>query len=205
MRIGIIDYGMGNIGSVFHALSTLSKGVVVVEDPADLGLVEKVVLPGVGAFGDGIRQLRSRGWADALGDEILIRHKPFLGICLGMQLLADYGTENGMSRGLGWIRGHVAQLTPGDASHRIPHIGWNDVRFHLKTGLFAGMGDTHTFYFLHSYVLHLDTPEIVSGVCDYGIPFAAGIEIDNIWATQFHPEKSQNAGLAVLRNFTDRT
>ena len=128
------------------------------------------------------------------------RGKPFLGLCLGQQLLAATGTEHGAHLGLGWIAGSVDRLAPG-AGLRIPQIGWNDVQFTPGSRMYAGLGESRNFYFVHSYVLLPQDASLVNGVCEHGQSFAASIESGNIWATQYHPEKSQKAGLAVLKNF----
>lgn len=201
VRIAIIDYGMGNLRSVMNAFASLGADARVAEVPADLASADRIVLPGVGAFGDGMENLRRLGWIPALEREVREGGKPFLGICLGMQLLATEGTEFGAHKGLGWIPGAADRIQPSDPSLRVPHIGWNDVRFVRRNGLFAGLGETDTFYFVHSYALMPEDGGIVSGVCDYGGEFAAGIESGNLYATQFHPEKSQKAGMSVLRNF----
>jgi imidazole glycerol-phosphate synthase subunit HisH len=203
MRIAVIDYEMGNLRSVTNAFNALGSSVEIVAHPEQLRVADAVVLPGVGAFGDGIRNLRERGFVDALDEEIRTRGKAFLGLCLGMQLLATTGTEHGSNAGLGWIPGGVRRLEQNDSTLRIPHIGWNDVRFTTTNGLYAGLGESQTFYFAHSYVLDPEDPGVVSGLCDYGSEFVASIEMSNIFGTQFHPEKSQKAGLAVLGRFLD--
>lgn len=201
MELLIIDYGMGNLQSVVNAFSVLGCRAQVSNRPEDLRTAERVVLPGVGAFGDGISNLQAAGWIEVLEEEVRHKGKPFLGLCLGMQLLATTGTEHGRHAGLNWITGTVERLKSNDPAIRVPHIGWNDVRFSRKDGLYSGLGDSAVFYFVHSYVLCPGDATIVSGFCSYGIEFAASVEMDNIWATQYHPEKSQRAGLQVLRNF----
>lgn len=197
--IAIIDYGMGNLRSVGNAFQSMGADVVIVSSPAGLDAAHGVVLPGVGAFGDGMRNLHERGFVEALEKDILQRGKPFLGLCLGLQLLGDKGFEHGEHDGLGWIPGKVARLEV--APLRIPHIGWNDVKFVRKDGLFAESGDMQAFYFVHSYALVPEDPSVISGVCDYGSEFCAAVQRDNIHATQFHPEKSHKAGLSVLANW----
>jgi glutamine amidotransferase len=202
MATAIINYGLGNIRSVANAIETLNHEAVIADRPGMLESAERVILPGVGAFGDGMRSLSEGGWVDALEHNILKVGKPFLGLCLGMQLLASNGTEHGIHKGLGWIRGTVDRLRSTD-DLRIPHIGWNDVRFVRRDGLYAGQDESSVFYFVHSYVLQPEDPKVVSGVCSYGEEFVASIECQNIFGTQFHPEKSQKAGLAVLKRFLD--
>jgi glutamine amidotransferase len=201
--IAIIDYGMGNLGSVFNALQVLGFPAKIAAEPQDLHSARGIILPGVGAFGDGMRQLRERGFVDALEAEVRQQGKPFLGLCLGLQLLATKGFEHGENAGLGWIPGVVDRLTPA-AEHvplRVPHIGWNDVRFLRSDGLYAGAGAAQSYYFVHSFALRPDDPEVVSGVCDYGGEFVASVEWQNISATQFHPEKSHKMGLHLLKNW----
>ena len=199
--VAIINYGMGNLRSVMNALLALDCPVMIAHAPADLAEADKIVLPGVGAFGDGMQHLQSGGWLEALETEVRQKRKPFLGICLGMQLLGSKGYELGEHEGLDWIPGSVDRLTVEDPDLRIPHIGWNDVCFTRTEGLYAGLGERQTFYFVHSYVLCPQDPRVISGLCTHGTPFAASLEWENIRATQFHPEKSQKAGIAVLRNF----
>jgi glutamine amidotransferase len=201
VRVAIIDYGMGNLRSVANAVQALGGRPAVVRQPAALRDADHIILPGVGTFGDGMRNLEAGDWVGALEDEVLGCGKPFLGICLGMQLLATYGTEHGRFKGLNWVEGSADRLERTDERLRLPHIGWNDVRFTRPDGMYAGLGVGQVFYFIHSYALRPADEAVVSGWCDYGTTFAASIERDNVWATQFHPEKSQKAGLTLLRNF----
>ncbi len=200
-RVSIIDYGMGNLKSIANALTAVGADVKVAVSPNDLGAAARIVLPGVGAFGDGMSSLKERGWMEALNEEVMIKKKTFLGVCLGMQLLASASTEHGEHEGFGWISGRVDKIS--SAGVRVPHIGWNDVRLVKREGLYSGIDDPQAFYFVHSYVFRPDDPSVVSGVCSYGTDFAASIEKENIYATQFHPEKSHKKGLAVLKNFLE--
>lgn len=204
MHILIIDYGMGNLRSVANAFEAIGCIVAISTAPEDLRIADGIVLPGVGAFGDGMKNLQSTGWIDSLEKEVRQNRKPFLGICLGMQLLAATGTEFGVYKGLSWIPGIVKKLPSENPKIRVPHIGWNEVHFKKKDGLYAGLGDTQAFYFVHSYMLVPENPTIVSGICSYGVNFVASIETENIFATQFHPEKSHKIGLAVLKNFLNQ-
>ncbi|MEA3210629.1 MAG: imidazole glycerol-phosphate synthase subunit HisH [Chthoniobacter sp.] len=198
--IAIIDYGMGNLSSVHNAFDALDCPSTIAAQPAQLREAAGIVLPGVGAFGDGMRNLRERGFIEELEKQVRDGGKPFLGLCLGLQLLATRGFEHGENAGLNWIPGVVErlQLPPG---LRVPHIGWNDVRFVKKDLLYTGLGEMHAFYFVHSFAFRPDDPRVVSGVCEYGGEFVASIEFENISATQFHPEKSHQHGLSVLRNW----
>ena len=197
----IINCGMGNLQSVANAFNALGCPTQISSRPEDLRGADRIVLPGVGAFGEGISHLQTAGWVAVLEEEVRQKSKPFLGICLGMQLLATTGTEHGTYRGLGWIPGIVERIKSDDPAIRVPHIGWNDVSFTQKGSMYADMGDSGIFYFVHSYVLRPENSSFISGLCRYGIEFAASIETGNIWATQYHPEKSQKVGLKVLKNF----
>jgi glutamine amidotransferase len=204
--VGIIDYGMGNLRSVWNAFRFIGTDAIIMSNAAELEKAHAVVLPGVGAFGDGMRNLHERGWVDALEAHVRRKGKPLLGICLGMQLLATTGFEHGVNAGLNWIQGVVERIpaAPDNPAIRVPHVGWNDVRFTKGDGLYAGLGEARSFYFVHSYHMKPADPTIIGGVCDHGVALAASIEVDNVWATQFHPEKSHQAGLTILRNFARR-
>lgn len=198
----IVDYGMGNIRSVSKALECITNEEVSISAvPEDLTKASRVVLPGVGAFGDGIASLKKGGWIDALKNAVLQEKKPFLGICLGMQMLAEESFEHGRYPGLGWIKGNVTRFVPNTPELKIPHVGWNDILFKKDNPLFRGVREKADFYFVHSFHLTDTEPEIIAATCEYGYPFVAAIKKDNIFATQFHPEKSQQQGLQILKNF----
>lgn len=199
--VTIVEYGMGNLRSVAKAFEALGYKALITDDASDIELAERIVLPGVGAFGEGARQLRERGLSDVLEERVCSQGVPFLGICLGMQLLAEQGMENGTHRGLAWISGNVIRLPLVDPALRVPHIGWNDVTVHGDSVLLRGVGATAAFYFAHGYHLESTDPALVRGTCDYGSHIVAVIEQGHIFGTQFHPEKSQRVGLAVLKNF----
>jgi glutamine amidotransferase len=201
--IGIIDYGLGNLASVAGAVDKLGFEGVVSADPDVLGHAEKLILPGVGAFGDGMKNLIERGLAAPLAQYVLKERRPIFGICLGFQLFAEEGEEFGHHQGLGWIPARARRLTPLDQSLRIPHVGWNGLRQERDSLLFSELADDSVFYYLHSYVLDSREPDCVIGTCDYGETFAAAIQSGNIYGTQFHPEKSQRAGLKLLGNFLE--
>ena len=198
--IVVVDYGMGNVRSVVNALAALGAEAQVSSSPAALDAAERLILPGVGAFGEAMRRIGERGLVEPLERQVA-RGKPILGICLGMQLLAALGWEHGAHRGLGWIAGQVRRLEPADPSLRVPHIGWNEVTPGAPGRLLAGVPAGSTFYFVHSYHFVPEDPERVTGHCDHGGRFAAVVEWGHVVGTQFHPEKSQQAGLLLLKNF----
>jgi imidazole glycerol-phosphate synthase subunit HisH len=200
MKVGIINYGMGNLGSVRRALEDLDAEVVIADRPELLSDVDRMVLPGVGAFGEAMARLRAHGWEAALQREVHDRGKVLLGICLGMQMLGTSSDENGLTAGLGFIPGEVRRLDAMGCGLRIPHVGWNDVRFTDGASLFAGIPQSIDFYFVHSYALDPGS----AGVCAtarYDADMAAAVELGRVLGTQFHPEKSSVAGRQVLRNF----
>ncbi len=195
----VVNYGMGNLRSVVNAFVAAGGAVTVSTDPHDLDGAGSVVLPGVGAFGDGMAKLGSGGWLEPL-TAVADRGVPVLGICLGMQLLASTSEEHGVHRGLGWIPGRVTRLPSTDPAIRIPHIGWNDVEIVAPSPILADLGPQPAFYFVHSFALETDAPG-VSAVCTHGAPFAAVVQRDNVFGVQFHPEKSHVTGIRLLSNF----
>ena len=200
--VALIDYGSGNLRSAEKALARAGGAVLVTADPEAVVKSERIVLPGVGAFADCMRGLSAiPGMIDALRENVLERGVPFLGICVGMQLMASIGHEFGDHAGLDWISGEVGRLEPADPSLKVPHMGWNELTVARPHPLFAGIGhDAHT-YFVHSYAMKTRDPAHVLATSDYGGTFAAAVGRDNIAGTQFHPEKSQAVGLAMLANF----
>ena len=199
--VGVIDYGMGNLLSVRHALEMLGAEVVICRTPDDVRDVARLVLPGVGAFPDCMRNLTESGLAAALHEAVKERHKPILGICLGMQAMARRGFEGGETEGLGWFDADVVRLEPDDPTLRVPHVGWNDITYRADSPLFQGLPPSPDVYFVHSYQVSCRTPEDVDATCAYGGSVTAAIRRGNIAATQFHPEKSQEYGLRLLANF----
>ncbi|MFC1821081.1 imidazole glycerol phosphate synthase subunit HisH [Thermodesulfobacteriota bacterium] len=199
--IGIVDYGLGNILSVYHALEMVGADIKVCPDPESLTGIDRIVLPGVGAFRDCMANLVERGFVEVLEKAVLKQGKPILGICLGMQAMARRSFEGGEYQGLGWIDGDVVGLEPRDPSMRVPHIGWNDIQYRTNSQLFEGLPGSPDFYFVHSYHLNCDDQDDVDAICDYGGPVTAAVRRGNIFATQFHPEKSQDYGLKILENF----
>ncbi|MCS6864367.1 MAG: imidazole glycerol phosphate synthase subunit HisH [Gemmataceae bacterium] len=196
----IVDYGMGNLRSVQKALESVGHAAIISGDPRRVAAAGKVVLPGVGAFRDAIARLRESGLADAVRQHI-DRQRPFLGICLGMQLLFSRDHEDGLHEGLGIFQGDVIRFRPTPGL-KIPHMGWNTLRFRQPhCPLFAGLPPEPAVYFVHSYFPVPESPDIVAAEADYPTAFCAAVWKDHIFATQFHPEKSQHIGLRMLRNF----
>ncbi len=198
--VGIVDYGRGNLTSVRNAFLAIGSAVRMLADPADMKGVSHLILPGVGAFGEAMERLNAFGWIPAMHEHAMEKQRPMLGICLGMQLLAGTGTEYGNFAGLGWVPGTVSKLIP-TSEQRIPHIGWNDVELAGDSPLFAGLKNLQDFYFVHSYAFRPTDTRCVTGWCNHGGRFAACLQQNNLFATQFHPEKSQRAGLRLLENF----
>ena len=196
MKIAIIDYGMGNLKSVYKAFLSLGLDAVVSSDAKEILRADKVVLPGVGAFKDAMSELKKSGLTDVIY-ETVEKEKPFLGICLGMQLLFDKSYEYGEVEGLKILKGEIVKL---DVPLKVPHMGWNTLKFIKKDPIFTGLADNSYVYFVHSY--YLETKEdIVSSTTDYGKEIAVSVQKDNIFGAQFHPEKSGDVGLQMLRNF----
>jgi glutamine amidotransferase len=199
--IAVVDCGMGNLHSVRLAFDRLGAEVAVVQRPEELREGERIVFPGVGAFGECVRRLRESGFAAALEAEVLRKGKPLLGICLGMQVLAESGEEYGCHAGLGWIRGGVRRLRADGKQVKVPHVGWNDVQWQTDSPLFAQLRRPAAFYFVHGYHLTPDDPSVTAATCEHGQVFTAAIQWNNVFAVQFHPEKSQRDGLRLLSNF----
>lgn len=198
-NIVVIDYGMGNIGSVCNALDNLGCNYNVTNNKKDLMATDAIILPGVGAFGAAMENLQSLDLVGELTRQVMNKKKLYLGICLGMQLIADDSVEMGYAKGFGWIRAHVQKITPS-LGLMTPHVGWNNVQYSNQTPLFERIDDGSHFYFDHSYHVQC-TPELITGTCEYGGTWVSALQKDNIFATQFHPEKSQRNGLKLLRNF----
>ena len=199
-RIGVIDCGISNVGSVRNAFDYLGIACDLVTRAEDIADCSHVVLPGDGSFPVGMRMLRERGLDEAIRTAAR-RGIPLLGICLGMQLLADRGEEFALTDGLGLTCGHVVRMCPDDSNLSVPQIGWNDVTFYRETRLSHGLGERAPFYFMQGYAFADPSASAVAGVCDYGGPVVAMIEEGHLFGVQFHPEKSQRAGLTILKNF----
>lgn len=203
MNVGIVNFGLGNIASVHKAVETVGHRAFILDDPAHLAGTDRIILPGVGAFGDGMLRLERGGWVGPIHDAAVAR-KPLLGICLGMQFLADSGTEGGECKGLGLIPGTIVSLRELGCSERVPHVGWNETRTRREDELFAGLPGTNDYYYVHSYAFRAGSDEDVLATVDYGCEITAVVRRASVWGTQFHPEKSSKAGLHLLRNFIER-
>ena len=208
LSVALIDYGSGNLRSAEKALARAASegatghGIVVTADATRVAEAERIVLPGVGAFADCMKGVSSiPGMIAALEDSVLRRGVPFLGICVGMQLLAEMGREHGNHKGLGWIPGEVVRLTPAEPALKVPHMGWNSLSLLQPHALFEGMADGVDVYFVHSYYLRPRDPAHILASTDYAGSIPAIVGRDNIAGTQFHPEKSQAVGLAFLERF----
>ncbi len=198
--IGIIDYGMGNLRSVYNALDYIGQDAELITDAAKLPEYERLILPGVGAFTKAMNNLRSRGFEPGIKAHVE-EEKPFLGICLGMQLLATKGVESGDTTGLDVIPGEVIPMELGP-DYLIPHVGWNNVDNSYSHPLFAGVKKNIDFYFVHSFHFVTSDTASILGRTDYGGPFVSIVASGSVVGVQFHPEKSQQGGLAILENFT---
>ncbi len=202
-RVAVVDYGAGNLRSVVRALARSGLAPDITGDPAAVRSADAIVLPGVGAFADAMSHLAEKGLDDAVR-EAIGAGRPYLGLCLGLQVLFDESDEHGVTRGLGLLAGRVERFPspgePGAPSH-VPHIGWNTVRFRGDHPLISALPPEDAYYFVHSYRAVPRDPDVIVGVVDYGAPFAAAVAKENVVAVQFHPEKSQNAGRRLLDAF----
>ena len=208
MKIAIIDYETGNLKSVSKALELASNNVFkksnieIINSVKDINNFDKVVLPGQGSFKQCYQSLNSiHGILDGLTDFVIVKKKPILGICVGMQLFANFGDEDGGSDGLGWIEGKVKKISLKDLSLKLPHMGWNNIKISSHSKLLSGINNDSHFYFVHSYSYDVDEKKYVSATTNYSVDIASAIEKDNIFGTQFHPEKSQANGIKILENF----
>lgn len=196
--IAIIDYGAGNLFSVKNALDYLGLENIITNNPKDLEAADKLILPGVGAFPDAMRMLGESGLVDVIKEQV--KHKPLLGICLGMQMLFEKGYEFGETEGLGFIKGSVKYMELENLP--VPHIGWNSLEFNEKSPLLDKCSDGDFVYFVHSYAAECPS-ENVAAYCDYGMKVPALVQNGNVYGAQFHPEKSGEVGLNILKNFSN--
>ncbi len=199
--LAIIDYQMGNLRSVQKGFEKVGHAATITSDPAVVAAADKIVLPGVGAFPDAVAELRRRGLVEPIRQSIAAG-KPFLGICLGLQMLFDVGHEGGRHEGLGVLRGEVVRFKlPGE--YKVPHMGWNRLQIRRRPPILEGLDDGVFAYFVHSYHVVPQDRTVIGTETDYGGPFCSMVWRDNIYATQFHPEKSQTDGLRMLKNFAE--
>ena len=196
--IAIVDYGAGNLRSVRKAFNHLRKTSMIAEKPEDLNEADKIILPGVGAFGAAIEKLKESNFYDAIYDW-LSENKPFLGICLGMQMLFEESLESKETKGFGIFKGKCPRFTKG----KVPQMGWNQIKISRESPLLKAIEDNSFFYFLHGYYVEATEPEIVTATTDYFINYASMIEKGNIFGVQFHPEKSGEIGLKMLNNWVE--
>jgi imidazole glycerol-phosphate synthase subunit HisH len=196
-QVAIIDYGMGNVASVQKALNFLKISNIITNKPEEIKNSSSIILPGVGAFSQGMQNLKAKQLDILLTDEVINKKKPFLGICLGMQLIMEKGSEPSDCEGLGWIKGEVVKIS--NLNLRVPHLGWNNVKV-LNSKYYENISDMN-FYFIHSYHAILKNIREIDSTVFYGSDIVASIQKENIFATQFHPEKSQKSGLTLLKTF----
>jgi glutamine amidotransferase len=201
MKIAVVNYGMGNLASVRRAFEDIGAEVTIANHPTALYDANRIVLPGVGAFTEGMECLNGSGWASALHEVVIQQGKPLLGICLGMQMLATSGHEGGATKGLGFIPGKVQRLDAIGCKLRIPHVGWNDVSYRKADALFDGIPDLSDFYFVHSFAFVPESQEHLIATTSYDCDVTAVVRSGNVFGCQFHPEKSSKAGRQLLRNF----
>lgn len=208
MKVGVIDYGVGNLGSVLRALEVLRVTPFLVNRAADMHASDCLILPGVGNFSDCVRMLAAGQWIAALKEEVLGYKRPLLGVCVGMQLLADSSMEGAVNgepvTGLGFVPGQVKHLAALGCQLRVPHAGWNAVNCgYTKDSLFNGIPAETDFYFVHSYAFQAQNMADVIATTDYGQTVTAAVRRGHVWGTQFHPEKSSKAGFKILKNFIE--
>lgn len=196
--VAIIDYGAGNLSSVKKALDYLGAENEITQDRDKILSASHVILPGVGSFGDAMDSMRERGLVDTVKEVAMT--KPFLGICLGLQLLFEGSEESPDTEGLGILKGKIVSI-PKDKGLKVPHIGWNSVNLKQHSGIFSNIDDESYFYFVHSFYLKDADEDVVAATTEYGVTIQCAVQRDNLCATQFHPEKSSKAGLKLLKNF----
>lgn len=202
MTIAIVKYGMGNVASVQKVLKKLGYTSIITDNPLEIKKADLILLPGVGSFKKGMENLNASGLVSLLTEEVVSNKKPFIGICLGMQLVATYGNEPEKVSGLGWIDGEVVKIE-SPKNLRIPHLGWNTINATHPDGLYASFNQKD-YYFIHSYHFKAANPEEVTFTVNYDENMVAALQKDNIYAMQFHPEKSQEAGMGLLKKIIDQ-
>ena len=201
MDVAIVDYGMGNLLSIKRKVKLLGKTCTITNDPQVLSEASKIILPGIGSFQSAMEHLKRLDLIGLLNELVLNKKRPILGICLGMQLLADY-SEEGDAVGLGWISGKVVKFSMSDKlKYKVPHIGWNQVKAVGGSELNAGIADNAEYYFVHAYHFHCEDSNNIKGLTNYELEFVSIVQRDNIYGVQYHPEKSHDVGLQQLGNF----
>jgi len=205
MNVTIVDYQSGNISSVINSFKKVAKDKVKIEVTSDLNkikLSDKLILPGQGSFKSCVESLNSiNGLQDALKEFAIINKKPLLGICVGLQMFADVGYEESETRGLGWIPGKVNKINNQNGKFKLPHIGWNEIEIIKKSKIFKGIQNKSHMYFVHSYELVPEDKSVISATTDYSSKIVCSVEKENLFGTQFHPEKSDKIGLKIIDNF----
>ena len=205
MNVTIVDYNSGNISSVINSFTEVAKGTVNLEVTSDLNKIkssDKVVLPGQGSFKSCIEALKSiNGLTDTLNEFVINKKKPLFGICVGLQMFADVGYEETETKGLGWISGKVSKIDNKNGEYKLPHIGWNQINIVKDSKIFKDVGNNSHMYFVHSYEFIPEDKDVISATTDYSSKIVCSVEKDNIFGTQFHPEKSDKYGLKIIENF----
>ncbi len=205
MNVTIVDYNSGNISSVINSFTEVAKGTVNLEVTSDLNKIkssDKVVLPGQGSFKSCIEALNSiNGLTDTLDEFVINKKKPLFGICVGLQMFADVGYEETETKGLGWISGKVSKIDNKNGEYKLPHIGWNQINIVKDSKIFKDVGNNSHMYFVHSYEFIPEDKDVISATTDYSSKIVCSVEKDNIFGTQFHPEKSDKVGLKIINNF----
>ena len=207
MKVTIVDYNSGNISSVINSFLEVAKDKVNIEVTSDLGKIkssDKLVLPGQGSFKSCVDALQKiNGLTDTLNDLVINKKKPLLGICVGLQMFADVGYEETETKGFGWISGKVSKIDNQDGKYKLPHIGWNQINIIKKSKIFKKIENNSHMYFVHSYEFIPDDKNVISAVTEYSSKIVCSVEKENIFGTQFHPEKSDKTGLNLIKNFLD--
>ena len=207
MKVTIVDYNSGNISSVINSFSEVAKDKVNIEVTSDLGKIkssDKLVLPGQGSFKSCLDALQKiNGLTDTLNDFVINKKRPLLGICVGLQMFADVGYEETETKGFGWISGKVSKIDNQDGKYKLPHIGWNQINIIKKSKIFKKIENNSHMYFVHSYEFIPDDKNVISAITEYSSKIVCSVEKENIFGTQFHPEKSDKTGLSLIKNFLD--
>ena len=207
MKVAIVDYNSGNISSVINSFREVAKDKVIIEVTSDLKKIEssdKVVLPGQGSFKSCVDALKKiNGLTETLNEFAIRKKKPLLGICVGLQMFADVGYEEAETKGLGWIPGKVSKIDNKSGKYKLPHIGWNEIEFMKNSKIFNGIENKSHMYFVHSYEFIPEDKSVISATVDYSTRVVCSIEKENLFGTQFHPEKSDKLGLQIIKNFVN--